>query len=523
MFGQKIQKKINRISDHHYTRDLLKKINSVDVERSAYLFVFNQVESNYNFKLYALLSYELSKLGIASFFLYHDDLLGSFDPRFSINGHAISNSLLVENRGAVKPRSKKQGLFFDWRIDIENQKIETRGINFFATIQNTLRKIQKRYNVFFRDENDSPVFSDLIESCDVLLNYFMLFKAYSKATGKKIRLVGFEKDYIPNGVLKVLCDRMSNNGDIEFIELRRGYVYYFQKDALRESHHFRTSYVTCANLTKTGLMYSFAVSKDEMLQFNEDGIDFDELSAPISSAIEKKIYAKAPENQKDVIAKIQHYRRQGCNVFVLFSHLFYDTPVDDVSPAFNGMCAWIKDTIQYFNNSQDLLLIKPHPAEFIKDDPKKAPTETLKSFLKEISLSDNIIMLDPHQFTIKDLSPLTTCGLIWRSSVAMELTFLGVPCIIAGHPVYNALNLYYAESKEHYFQMIKHAQDLKVSEAQKKDVAKYLYLLMRKHIEVEGISYDKNYRKFYWNKKELLRFLKKGSDNIHSIVNLLLQ
>jgi hypothetical protein len=34
-------------------------------------------------------------------------------------------------------------------MDIENQKIETRGINFFAPIQNMLRKIQKRYNVFF--------------------------------------------------------------------------------------------------------------------------------------------------------------------------------------------------------------------------------------------------------------------------------------------------------------------------------------------------------------------------------------
>jgi hypothetical protein len=351
----------------------------------------------------------------------------------------------------------------------------------------------------------------------------MLFRDYSKNTAKKIRFVGFEKDYIPNAIFKILCDQISDQGNLEFIELRRGYVYYFQKDSLRESHHFRSSYVTCANLTRTGLIYSFGISKDEILQFNENDVDYDELVAPISNAIEKQIYAEKPENQKDILAKIKQYKDLGRNVFILFSHLFYDTPVDDASPAFDGMCTWIKETIQYFKNSEDLLLIKPHPAEFIKDDPKKTPTETLKSYLSDIPFSENIIMLDPHQFTIKDLSPLTTCGLIWRSSVAMELTYLRVPCIIAGFPVYNALELHYAESKEHYFQMIENAQDLEANESQKKDVAKYLYLLMNKHIEVESISYDKSLRKFYWNKKELMRFLDKGSENIQSLANLLLQ
>jgi hypothetical protein len=270
-------------------------------------------------------------------------------------------------------------------------------------------------------------------------------------------------------------------------------------------------------------MYSFGISKEEMLKFNENDVDFDELVAPISNAIEKQIYAKPPENQKDILAIIEQYKGQGRKVFVLFSHLFYDTPVDDGSPAFEGMCSWIKETIHYFNESEDLLLIKPHPAEFIEDDPQKTPTETLKSYLSDISLYANIIMLDPHQFTIKDLSPSITCGLIWRSSVAMELTYLGVPCIIAGFPVYNALDLYYAESKEHYFQMMEHAHDLEANESQQRDVAKYLYLLMHKHIEVESILYDKSLRKFYWNKKELLRTLKDGNENIQQIVNLMLQ
>ena len=133
--------------------------------------------------------------------------------------------------------------------------------------------------------------------------------------------------------------------------------------------------------------------------------------------------------------------------------------------------------------------------------------------------TENILTLEPHQFSAKGLSSLINCGLIWRSSVGMELTFLGVPNIIAGTTIYNSLDLNYAKNKEHYFYMIAHAADIKVPHQQKKDVAKYLYLLERKHIKIESISYHQKFRKFYWNRKELLRHLKSGSENISSVVD----
>ena len=100
----------------------------------------------------------------------------------------------------------------------------------------------------------------------------------------------------------------------------------------------------------------------------------------------------------------------------------------------------------------------------------------------------------------------------------MELSFLGVPNIIAGTTIYNSLDLNYAKNKEHYFHMIAHVAEIKVPQQQKKNVAKYLYLLERKHIKIESISYHQNFRKFYWNRKELLQYLKSGSKNISSIV-----
>jgi len=510
----KIIKKINRRKDAHLTRLLVKNFKPVDINNSKHIFIFNQVESNYYLKLYALASYALSRRGIASYFLYKDDLLSPHNPEFNINGYEISNAMTIENRGFISSLHSSNGnLFFEWVIDIENEKIESQGVNFFYIIASTLRKIQKRYNVFFKDDDNNPVYNDLIKSCDLLLKYFLLFKEYAKKNKKKIRLVGFETSYIPNGVWRILCDQLSSDRDVEYIELRRGYIYYFGK------HHIRDSYITSENLTKTKLPVSFTVSRDEMSEFDDNAVEFDKLAKPISNALEKNIYDKAPESQQNIIRMIKTYRSRGKNIFCLFAHLFYDTPIEDSSTAFHGMCEWISETVNYFKDKEDLLLIKPHPAEFEKDQPKKTPNETLASFLSNTELPENILLLEQHQFTINDLNPFISCGLIWRSSVGMELTFLGVPNIIAGTPIYNSLDLNYAKNKEHYFYMIAHAADIKVPHQQKKDVAKYLYLLERKHIKIDSISYNQDFRKFYWNRKALLRHLKSGSENISSIVD----
>jgi len=515
MLIHKIAKKSKRMIDKNFTRDLLKNILPVDIDSSDYIFIFNQVESEFYLKLYSLVSHELSKQGIPSCFLYQDDQLSPYNPKFKINGFEISNAFRIKDRGAVKP-AYSRNFVYDWIIDIENERIETHEVNFFPVIQATLRKIQKRYNVYFYNEDNSPVYSDLLNSCDLLLEYFLLFKDYTHKNNKKIRLVGFETSFIPNGVFKILCDHLSEDRDVEFIELRRGYIYYFG------NHHIRDSYITLANLTKTKKPYAFTVSRQEMAAFEASSIDFDKLSKPISNALNKGVYSKPPESQVRVIKLKEEYKSQGKKIFCLFSHLFYDTPVDDNSSAFNGMCEWISETIKYFSRERDLLLIKPHPVEFMKGEPKKTPNETLASFLSDTKLPENIIMLDPHQFTVKDLSPYITCGLIWRSSVAMELTFLEIPNIIAGTPIYNSLDLNYVKDKAHYFQMIAQVQEFKVAEKQKLDVAKYLYLLENNHMLVETITYNQKYRKFFWNRDALAAYLQNGDGRITSVVEKML-
>ena len=500
--------------DRYLTYGLLKNIKPVDISDSEYIFIFNQVKSSFAEKLYILLAYGFAGRGIASCFLYKKDLLKPYFSEFLIDGWAISNSLTVEKKRFVKSKNGEP-LFYEWTTKIENQQIEAEGINFFHIITNTLREIQKRYNVIYFDENNEPLFLDLVQSCDLLLKYFLLLKDYASQNQKKIRLVGWEIDYIPNGVFRILCDQLVDNRDIEFIELERGYMNYF-------GYSLKESYISCANLTQTKTPYSWAVSKEDLKEIDNDHIDSAELLKPVSNAVDKYSYKRMSDHQKKVIKTIEDYRAHGKKIFALFAHLFYDTPVNDKSPVFNGMCEWITETIQFFNAEDHLLLIKPHPDEYRKDLPKKTPSETLASFLSEIELSENIILLHPHLFTVKDLSPNISCGLIWRSSVAMELAFFGIPCIIAGNPYYNLLDLSFAKDKEHYFHMIIHSDQLFVTERQQIDVARYLYLLERKHVHINSIIYDSKPRKFYWNRGALKKYLENGDIQIESVVENML-
>jgi hypothetical protein len=134
-------------------------------------------------------------------------------------------------------------------------------------------------------------------------------------------------------------------------------------------------------------------------------------------------------------------------------------------------------------------------------------------------MSKNIFLLEPNSFTINELAPFTSCGLIWRSSVAMELAFLEIPCIIAGNPYYNALDLVYCRDKQHYFDLINEFKKIKVTEKQRIEVANYQYLLKSKHFHIDCIFYDKNLRNFYWSPKALKRYLKKGDESIFSIAD----
>ena len=376
----------------------------------------------------------------------------------------------------------------------------------------TLRTVHRRYNIDWANESVNKDVLKLADTCEILLNYFLLLKEYSIENKKKFRIIGCEANYIPNSVFYYLCRLMSDMRDIEFIDFGRGYMHYF-------GHHFRDSYLTAINTTYENIDSRHAITEREFKQFQNQEISQSHFSSLEKALLRIKSVSTNAKKQQ-ALDKMMQYRKEGKPVFVLFAHVFFDVAIDDQSPSFKNMCVWIAETIKYFRNKDWLLVLKPHPAEIRKDYPRKEPVEKLASFVKDIPRTSNIMLLEPDLLTLKELREHVSVGLIWTSSVALELTCYKVPVIIAGRPNYKILNLLYSKNRSHYFNCIDNYKSIEVGDELKSDALRYIYYLEKnKNNYFDCFRYNFSHNYYYWNRSALKSYLKSGNKEIEALVS----
>jgi hypothetical protein len=502
-------------NDHQHKK-ILQNLPALDSAPVKKVCIFSTTSNEFHEMLYTLIAHEISYRGIPCYFLYVNDLINSYFPKLKIHNHEVSNTLYVERRKVSIKGNTKFGDEHKWKIDIENKIIETGGIDFFALIKSNLTALQRRYNIDVSIETTNEMIPELVETCGLLLNYFKLLKKYALEKNIGIRIIGWEPLYIPNSILKMLCDKYSENRDIEFIDVGRGYKHYF-------GYHFKDCFISVANCTRHKVIDRLVITDEEFNDFNDSELELDELNSSVQKALTKRNTDPSMEKKDEVIDLLKEYRERKKRIFVLFAHLFYDTPIFDHSPSFQDMCEWIVETINFFRESDDVLLLKPHPSEIQPEHPEKKPQETLATYISDEVLSDNIILLHPKMLSLNEISGYITCGLVWRSSVALELGFLRIPSIIAGNPHYRIVNLHYAKSKEHYFYLIENAHLIEISKQQAHDTAKYIYMLENeKLIHVDAIEYDKVKERYFWKRSAVDDCIRRKDANVRKIADMIL-
>jgi len=541
---RKIGAGYHQLNDDFLLKKVLQDVEPVNISSRDKLFIFGHRTNSYYLNLYTLVAHALSKKGYPSCFLFRDcmvdryfptmenmtekiDLsnlltirsfeIGSYFPKLIIDGKEISNSLIEEVSKLKITDGTDRRLHYEWDIDFKNELAEVKDVNFFHLIENTLRTVYKRYNIDFRNKQVFMISKEMIKSCDLLLQYFFMLKKYSAEKNVKIRIDGWEGDYIPNGIFRVLCNSFSKDREIEYISLARGYGHYF-------GHHHHESNIAISNLTHSGMKNRLVVTNKELKSLAKR-YDVDVTFSEINKIIKKPVIKGLKTKQQKIVDLIEEHKASGKNVFVLFTHLFYDTPIDDSSAAFEDMCDWILETIKFFKKKDDFLLLKPHPAEVRPDNPQLEPSETLSSFIKDnnVNLSDNILLLKPRLFGLNEIVSFIDCGLVWRSSVAIELPVYNVSSIIAGSPSYEILDFNYAKDKKDYFNMIENVKKLNVTKDLKLNAARYILALKNKHKYIQSIAHNKKIKRNYLEKRFLDRYLKYGDKNIDFLVNELLK
>jgi len=166
-------------------------------------------------------------------------------------------------------------------------------------------------------------------------------------------------------------------------------------------------------------------------------------------------------------------------IIVLFTNVVWDASVTFTHDPFGGMYNWLLDTIDYFAKRKDLqLIIRVHPAEV------QPGSETVQKasdiiFEKFERLPNNIKLIDSYHnndISSYGLFDLMDAAIIYGSKIGVELTYHGIPTIVAGEAFCKNKGITFdVFKKEEYYRYLDNLEMLKLSEEQKSLAIKYAY------------------------------------------------
>lgn len=169
--------------------------------------------------------------------------------------------------------------------------------------------------------------------------------------------------------------------------------------------------------------------------------------------------------------------------FLLAPNVVGDSSTLNRETIFSSQKEWISDVITYFKNHPDLsLIIRAHPAEvWVKSKVKIKLGEYSLQSCKNIN---NIYVIDSSDdINTFSLIPFIRCGLIWLSSVGVDLVVRNIPIICAASTKYDNLGLMkIPKNKNDYFRLIEDKSksiDISTTRNQKLNAKKYLYTVFK--------------------------------------------
>ncbi|MBU2896873.1 hypothetical protein [Vibrio hepatarius] len=158
---------------------------------------------------------------------------------------------------------------------------------------------------------------------------------------------------------------------------------------------------------------------------------------------------------------------------LLSSNVVWDLAALNKEVFTSSMGEWIIQTIRWFRDNPDYqLIIKSHPAEHYPEIPQTI--ETVQSMLEKVFtlLPDNVIFISPKAaVSVYQLLPFASIGLVFTTSVGIEMAARGKSVIVAGKSHYRSYGFTCdPETLEEYFYNLE--RELRVGISDNSDVEK---------------------------------------------------
>lgn len=170
---------------------------------------------------------------------------------------------------------------------------------------------------------------------------------------------------------------------------------------------------------------------------------------------------------------------------LLAANVIWDLAALNREVQFKDMIDWACQTIEFFREQPDWqLIIKPHPGELNKNLPATRQLLAEEITKRIPQLPPNVVVCSPlTQLSVYDLIPHVRFGLIFTSTVGLEMACRGMAVVTGGVSVYHNMGFTFDPPTVHdYFETLRTLMDTTDITAQSKERAKlarkflYLYL-----------------------------------------------
>ena len=420
-----------------------------------------------------------------------------------------------------------QQLKYDWYIDLSQKQIMCNGVNYYHGIYESL-SIKYRRCQF--DYKNNLVIHDFIREKIVQLDRALnicelMYENIAKKHNLPISILGMEAVTLPTYGYKQFCHHFGRTENMEFYMLCYDYGGYYSDLNEKIANKLAIANLTAPSNRRTpqvALKDEFnrwkRQNKQHLAQYKSQVVPYINYNRVTRS---KNSNPKATQ----ILDKIKQFKANNKTIMIAYGKITCDFSVFyDGGFAHESMKDWINHTIKLVKNSDNLLLIKPHPHEY-RHESAEYLTEYFIDLIEE-KISDNIIILDNKLLNNADLYELIDVGLLWNGTSCLELGANNIPVLLSAYFGYHdyPIEFNYPKSRKDYEDMIKNPQKIKVKDGVSDDCHLLLKYLSSKDMCVD---YRYSFRKAtnenvgepFWYMEDIEKFFNQGDENIEILAN----
>jgi len=347
--------------------------------------------------------------------------------------------------------------------ETELRSVTYRGVDVSSCAMASTRKYLKEYSFDLTDPEPRRVFEDCLRGAMMIADSTReLIDSYDI----EVALVN-EAHYIQGRVPLDLCESAGVN-------------VYSQKNGYHRGK----------------IMFGTPANRDYMGQFADEDLTASAVDTTLSNRQRERIESLMEKRRSGTVTPYKYTTDNESSVDTerdklvgIFSNILWDGALEPEQSLYRDVREWFDDTVEAAaRNADTQFVIKAHPGEA-----KRNTNEGLADWVEEdyTPLPENVDFLPPDtEVNTYALIDDLDAGIVYASTVGLEMALDGVPVLVGGYPPYHGFGITHdPASKSEYVAQIRNVGALEHSAERKRRAWRFAYFLfVCKHLEFPPLA-----------------------------------